>query len=122
MKLTGEQLSAVRAAKSPEELIAIADKMGVTVSENDAALYYNRLHTSPELAEDELAAIAGGAQFVPCGYEPKSPPKEPCIRGFSETKAKPECAGCEHYQMGYSMNGGRMEGAMHCFRNGSFKD
>ncbi|MDR0987705.1 MAG: hypothetical protein LBL98_08455 [Ruminococcus sp.] len=106
MKLTGELLTKARTAKSPEELITIADKMGVTVSANDAALYYNRLHTEPELTEDELDAITvsgggcggGSSSGVSVNIEP-GPPK--CIHGKDNMKVEYSFCymnkNCPHY-------------------------
>ncbi|MDR0987707.1 MAG: hypothetical protein LBL98_08465 [Ruminococcus sp.] len=93
MKLTGEILSAVKSAKTPEELITIADKMGVTVSESDAALYYNRLHTEPELTDDELEAIAvsGGLDLCDDGAEC---PRHGC--GEAKYQGHRICRGCSY--------------------------
>jgi bacteriocin-like protein len=97
-----------------EELIKNAAERGINLSEEQAEKYTN-------LSDEELENISGGANFVPCFYEPSIPAKQPCIRGHATTNPVPECEGCEHYKMGYTMSNGRMEGAMHCFRNGSFK-
>ncbi|MDR0987706.1 MAG: hypothetical protein LBL98_08460 [Ruminococcus sp.] len=115
MKLTGELLTKARTAKSPEELVTIADKMGVTVSESDAALYYNRLHTEPELTDEELEAIevSGGG----CGGGGDSGDSVThltmirCIRADREADYDPHfCPGCEHlYSERYAQGGGMVK-------------
>jgi hypothetical protein len=88
MKLTPEQISAVRAAKTPEEVITIADKLGVTVTESDANLFFTRLHESNDLSDEELAAISGGG----CGGE--SLPTS-CVKGYDNMAFHPyKCKGC----------------------------
>ncbi|MDR0987708.1 MAG: hypothetical protein LBL98_08470 [Ruminococcus sp.] len=101
MKLTGELLTKARTAKSPEELITIADKMGATISDDEAAYCYHRLHTEPELSEEELEAVTGGSDDNPCkGYFDYQWDK-PCLHGRPDTIWKSDCEevyGCKNWR------------------------
>lgn len=55
-----EILAKIKAAKSPEELIAIADGNGVTISEQDAKAMFAALHSEGELSDEQLEDVAGG--------------------------------------------------------------
>ncbi len=47
-------------AKSPEELIALAKENGVEMTEESAKAYFDQLHKTGEVAEDELGNVSGG--------------------------------------------------------------
>lgn len=65
-------LEKAKAAKSAEELLAIAKENGLTLTEEQAAEYFDKLNVkSGELADDELDNVAGGG----CGDEPTPQPK-----------------------------------------------
>ena len=49
-----------RAAKSAEELMAIAKENGMELTEEKAAEYFAQLNKSGELSDDELDSVAGG--------------------------------------------------------------
>lgn len=57
-------MTKIKAAKSPDELIAIADGNGVTISEQDAKAMFAALHSEGELADDALEGVAGGSAFT----------------------------------------------------------
>ena len=49
-----------KAAKSAEELMAIAKENGIELTEKEAAEYFAQLNKSGELADEELDSVAGG--------------------------------------------------------------
>ena len=56
-----EILKKAKAAKSVEELLALAKENGIELTEEQAKAYFAQLHpTTGELADDELDAVAGG--------------------------------------------------------------
>ena len=59
--LTPEMIEKTKAAKSVEELLALAKENGVAMSEDEAQMYYAQLNPkSGELSDDDLDAVAGG--------------------------------------------------------------
>ncbi len=57
---TPEQMEMAKAAKSPEELLSLANENGFDITEEQAADYFERIHKSGELFGDELSNVAGG--------------------------------------------------------------
>jgi hypothetical protein len=57
---TPELIAQVKAAKSAEELMALAKENNVELSEDEAKTYYEQLHTNGAVSDDELDAVAGG--------------------------------------------------------------
>lgn len=50
-----------KAAKSSDELLALANENGVEMTEGQAEAYYAKLHpTSGEISDDEIENVAGG--------------------------------------------------------------
>ena len=75
IEITTELIEKARAAKSADEIAAIADEQGVEMSGEETASIYASLHEAEgEIADDELDNVAGGG----CG-EP--PPRRPCSCG-----------------------------------------
>ena len=70
-----EILAKARAAKSPEELLNVMRGIGEEdFSEEAAKMYFNFLHKSGELSDDELESAAGGCKVsghttVTCNHE-----------------------------------------------------
>ena len=60
MNFTNEQLAKAKAAKSAEELLALAKENGIEISEEEAAKYFAELNKEGELADDELGNVSGG--------------------------------------------------------------
>ena len=85
-KLTPELLEKAKQAKSPEELIALAKEKGTEMTEESAKAYFEQLHKSGELADDELDNVSGG-----CGDD------EPVDRRM---KVSPSDEGCMYYACG----------------------
>lgn len=55
-----ELLAKVRAATSAKEIAALAAESGMVLTEDEAQDYYDRVHTTGELSDDELNHVAGG--------------------------------------------------------------
>ncbi len=60
---TPEMIEKARAAKSAEELLALAKENDVEMTEENAKAYFEQLHKSGELADDELDNVAGGGCY-----------------------------------------------------------
>lgn len=58
-----EIIAKAKEAKSAEELLAMAKENGMELTEEEAEEYYDRLHASGELADDELDSVAGGSSW-----------------------------------------------------------
>jgi predicted ribosomally synthesized peptide with nif11-like leader len=60
--LTPEMIEKAKAAKSAEELLALAKESGVEMTADEAATYFAQLNPkSGELNDDDLDSVAGGA-------------------------------------------------------------
>ena len=82
IEITTELIEKARAAKSADEIAAIADEQGVEMSGEETASIYASLHEAEgEIADDELDNVAGGG----CG-EPPPPPQAVLVR-----RAVPPC-------------------------------
>ncbi len=55
-----EIMKKARLANSPEELIKLAEENGISLTKESANEYFNSLHTSGEVSDDELSAATGG--------------------------------------------------------------
>lgn len=65
MELNDELLAKARAAKSPEELLALAKENNAELTEEEAKTYFDQLHPrTGELSDDELDNVAGGACYA----------------------------------------------------------
>ena len=60
MNLTSEQLTKAKAAKSVEELLALAKENGMELTEEEAAKHFAEWHKEGEIADEELDNVAGG--------------------------------------------------------------
>ena len=60
MNFTPEQITKAKAAKSAEELLAIAKENGLELTEEEAKKYFEQLHKEGELSDEELDNVAGG--------------------------------------------------------------
>ena len=61
MELNKELLAKAKNAKTPEELIALANENGTEMTEESAEAYYNLLHPqNGEVSDDELDNVSGG--------------------------------------------------------------
>lgn len=60
MKITPELMAKAKEAKSAEELLAFAKENGVELTAEEAEQYFEQLHATGELADDELENVSGG--------------------------------------------------------------
>ena len=66
-KFTSELIEKAKAAKSAEDILAIAKENGIALGEDEAKEYFDRLNTSGELSDEELDSVAGGCgALTPC--------------------------------------------------------
>lgn len=61
--MNSELMRKATAAGSAEELLAFAKENNVEMTEEGAKELFDRLHTSGELADDELDSVAGGCAY-----------------------------------------------------------
>ncbi len=59
MKFTEEQLAKIKAAKTAEELIALAKAEGIEATEEQIRAQFDAMHKEGELADDELNNVSG---------------------------------------------------------------
>ena len=59
--LTPELIAKAKAAKSAEELLALAKENKVELTEEEAKTYFAQLNANGALSDDELDAVAGGS-------------------------------------------------------------
>ena len=62
MKFTSEQIGKAMAAKTAEELLAMAKAENVAMTEDEAAKIFAELHKTGEMSDAELDNIAGGKE------------------------------------------------------------
>lgn len=55
-----ELIAKAKEAKSAEELLSLARENKIELTEEQAKEYYNRLHSTGELTDDDLEKVAGG--------------------------------------------------------------
>ena len=58
--LTPELIAKAKAAKSAEELLALAVENGIELTEEEAKICFEQLHTNAAVSDDELENVAGG--------------------------------------------------------------
>ena len=58
--LTPELIAKAKAAKSAEELFALAKENNVEMTEEQAKIYFEQLSANGAVSDDELDAVAGG--------------------------------------------------------------
>jgi predicted ribosomally synthesized peptide with nif11-like leader len=87
-KRSAELSEKAKAAKSPEELIALAKENGIELSAEQADAYFARLNPKDgELGDDELDDVAGGRK---CG-----------TTYHNDRPVVTHCNSCEYYQNNY---------------------
>ena len=62
-----ELFEKARGTNSPEELLALAKESGIEFDEKEAKVFFEQLHNSEELSDEELNNVAGGG----CGSDYK---------------------------------------------------
>ena len=68
--LTPELIEKAKAAKSAEELLALAKENNLEIAAEEANTYFEQLNANGELSDDALDAVAGGGIFG-CGDDEK---------------------------------------------------
>ena len=58
--LTPELIAKAKAAKSTEELLALAKENNIELSEEEAKTCFEQLHANVAISDDELEAVSGG--------------------------------------------------------------
>ena len=58
--LTPELIAKAKAAKSADELLALAKEYNVEMTEEEAKTYFEQLSANGAVSDDELGAVAGG--------------------------------------------------------------
>ena len=62
--ITPELIAKAKAAKSAEELLALAKENGIEMTEEEAKTYFAQLGTSGAVADDDLDAVSGGYDCI----------------------------------------------------------
>ncbi len=60
MKIPETMIEKGKMAKSAQELIALAKESGTELTEESAKAYFDQIHKTGELADDELDNVSGG--------------------------------------------------------------
>ena len=90
-----EMIEKAQAAKSAEELIALAKDSGVEMTAEEAATYFAQLNPkSGELDDDDLDAVAGGGECLE--YEPDPWQVGTKVRVINGISCK-ECGGTDGF-------------------------
>lgn len=82
MEFSKELVQKAKSASSAEELLALAKENGISLSESDAATYFDFLHGDHELSDDELSAVAGGLKDHENKHCPSLPTPQCTGSGF----------------------------------------
>ena len=91
MNISKELLEKAKAAKTAEELLAMARKENIDMTEEEAAKAFAELQKNGELADEELDNVSGGG----CGGDDNSSP---------DGRAKSESAVVFMYAVGQTVN------------------
>ncbi len=66
--MTEELIKKAKEAKSVEDLIILAKDNGIELQEKEAEAYFESLHKSGEIEDDELDSVSGGACHITSNY------------------------------------------------------
>ena len=105
--LTPELIAKAKAAKSAEELLALAKENNVELTEEEAKTYFEQLNANGAVSDDELGAVAGGGFLgLSCPSEEDNKAKEKLILLGAEFRFKngtkcPKCQ-CDRAKLGAS--------------------
>ena len=86
--LTPELIKKAKAAKSAEELLALAKANNVELTEEEAKTYFEQLNANGTVSDEELDAVVGGGSCPDNGEE-----EENTLSGGDRVKI-PRCTGC----------------------------
>ena len=84
-----------KAAKSAEELLALAKENNVELTEAEAKTYFEQLNANGAVSDDELGAVAGGGSCP--GGDDEEPDSNDALRpGYAvRVTDGSRCSGCE---------------------------
>ena len=99
--LTPELIAKAKAAKSAEELLALAKANNVELTEEDAKTYFEQLNANGAVSDDELDAVAGGS-FL--GWSCPSEDEEEQTLAVNENKPVGRCSHCGSTNIGTHAN------------------
>ena len=85
---TPELIAKAKAAKSAEELLALAKENNVELTEEEAKTYFEQLNANGTVSDEELDAVVGGGSCPDNGEE-----EEDTLSGGDRVKI-PRCTGC----------------------------
>lgn len=108
--ITPELIAQAKAAKSEEELKAIANANNIEITDEETKVYYNKLHTHGFVDDDELELVAGGEG---CGDD--KPFKEGTRVHVRNGK---KCPGCESTTGRIFNDFGRRSYSVKCYNCG----
>ena len=106
--LTPEMIEKAKAAKSAEELLALAKANGVEKTADEAATYFAQLNPkSGELDDDDLDAVAGGAGGCNNSEDRQCPDCGATLKGIvgTDDTMKFECSTCNKEFAAYASEG-----------------
>ena len=99
--LTPELIAKAKAAKSAEELLALAKENKVEMTEEQAKIYFEQLNANGTVSDDELDAVAGGFLGISC---PDNDGEETGVLRHSEGKITGRCHICGSTDIGIGVN------------------
>ena len=99
--LTSELIAKAKAAKSAEELLALAKANNVELTEEEAKTYFEQLNANGAVSDDELDGVAGGS-FL--GISCPSEDEEEQLIAFPENKPVGRCLYCGSTNIGTHVN------------------
>ena len=104
--LTPELIAKAKAAKTAEELFALAKDNNVELTEAEAKTYFEQLNANGAVSDDELGAVAGGCDLF--SDKQRKIVSGATFRFISGLK----CPECQYPHFKY-INGSQVE-CMHC--------
>ena len=114
--LIPEMIEKAKAAKSAEDLLALAKENNVEMTADEAKTYFAQLNPkSGELDDDDLDAVAGGASG--CGEQIKN---GTMVRVINGNKC-PNCGGTEGIYVNGSYNNTFLVGCTGCNKGDSYR-
>lgn len=105
MQFTKEQMNKALAAKSAEELLAMAKAEGIEMTEEEAKLIFAELHKEGELTDAELDAVAGGKEEDYEAYPPRKSDWFVCDTSNFSCRHCGNCVCFHYYPEGMTKDG-----------------
>jgi hypothetical protein len=68
-----ENLALAKKAASPDELLALAAEHNITLTQDEAEIYFRRLHINQELSEEELENVSAAGKQLSCSWDCPDP-------------------------------------------------